>query len=156
MKKLLGILVLGLLLNGNAYAYIYDCKIKDTFANGISIEANLVINVDGKKYKPLVTIHSESGNFTDEDIIVGNNPEGQIGQMILTSQTGGFLRKKSYEIYVTRNNKPGNDDYFTAVFNEKNLGTPGLMHMITISPWDMKIYIFLSDRPKKVFKGICK
>lgn len=156
MKKLLSILVLCFLFSGSANAFIYNCNIKDTFDNKMSFEANFIINVeDTSELRALITVEPDTGKFESEDIIISNGINSKIGQVIVTSQTGGFIRKGSYDIFVSRVYSPGSDNYFTAIFREPVLGT-SIIHTITISPWDMKVYIFLSDQPKKVFKGTCK
>jgi hypothetical protein len=154
MKKLLGIMVLGLLLSGNAYANIYSCQIIDTLSNGMSVKADLVISVDRGYGKGLITADSDN-KIKRNDIIIGIGEESAIGQMIITSQSGGFLKKGNYQLYVSKNNKTGSNNYFTAIFNDL-VSFETIINTITISPWDMKIYMFLSDQPRKVFKGICK
>lgn len=156
MKKLLSILVLSLLFSSSAEAFIYDCKIKDTFDNKMRIEANFIINVDNiSEAKALITVERNTGKFKEGDIIISKGTNSSIGQIIITSQTGGFLQKGSYKLFVTRSNKPGSDNYFTAIFEEPSIGQ-SIIHTITISPWDKNVYFFLSDKPKKVFKGTCK
>ena len=154
MKKLLGILVLSLLLSGNVYANIYSCQINDTFSNGVSVKADLVISVDRGYRKGLVTADSDN-EIKLNDIIIGIGEKSAIGQMIITSQSGGFLKKGTYELYVSRNYKAGSNNYFTAIFHDLVLYQT-IINTITISPWNMKIYMFLSDQPRKVFKGTCK
>ena len=154
MKKLLGIVVLSLLLSVNVYANIYSCQINDTFSNGMSVKADLVISVDRGYGKSLVTVDSDN-KIKLNDIILGIGENSAIGQMIITSQSGGFLKKGTYELYVSKNNKVGSNNYFTAIFHDLVLFET-IINTITISPWDMKIYMFLSDQPRKVFKGTCK
>lgn len=158
MKKIFLILLL-LFWGSSTYANanIYDCSIKDSFNNGMFIEANLVINVDkNSPNKPLVTVNPKTGEFESDDIFVSHDLEGTIGQLIVTSQTGGFLEKGSYELYVSRNSEPGSNNYFTGVFKEPSASVGTIVHSLTISPWNMKIYVFLSDQPEKVFKGVCR
>ena len=155
MKKLFStILVLSFLLSGNTYANIYSCQIIDTLSNGMSVKADLVISVDRGYGKGLVTTDSDN-KIKLNDIIIGIGEESAIGQMIITSQSGGFLKKGKYQLYVSKNNKTGSNNYFTAIFNDL-VSFETIIYTITISPWDMKIYMFLSDQPRKVFKGICK
>ena len=52
MKKLLGIIVLGLLLSGNAYAEIYKCKLHDNHT--------FVIKTENSKEKILATVDPEN------------------------------------------------------------------------------------------------
>jgi hypothetical protein len=151
------IIILFFILTANAYANIYNCNIKDSFNNGMFVEANLVINVDeNSPSKPLVTINPKTGIYEKGDIIVSSDVDGRIGQLIVTSQTGGFLHKGSYQLYVSRNSAPGSNNYFTGVFYEASASVGDIVHSLTISPWNMQIYVFLSDQPEKVFKGTCK
>ena len=154
MKKLLAILVLSLLLSRNVYANIYSCQINDTLSNGMSVKADLVISIDKGYGKGLVTTDSDN-KIKLNDIILGIGENSAIGQMIITSQSGGFLKKGKYQLYVSKNNKAGSKSYFTAIFNDL-VKYETIINTITISPWNMKIYIFLSDQPRKVFKGTCK
>ena len=158
MKKIFSILVLLFWVSSTyADANIYNCNIKDSFNNGMFVEANLVINVDeNSEPKPLVTINPKTGIYERGDIIVSSDVEGRIGQLIVTSQTGGFLNKGSYQLYVSRNSAPGSNNYFTGVFQELSASVGDIVHSLTISPWNMQIYVFLSDQPEKVFKGTCK
>ena len=154
MKKILVIIVLGLLLSVNAYAHIYSCQINDTLSNGMSAKADLVISVDRGYGKGLVTADSDN-EIKLNDIIIGIGENSAIGEMIITSRSAGFLKKGKYLLYVSKNNKAGSDNFFTAIFHDLVLFET-IINTITISPWDMKIYMFLSDQPRKVFKGTCK
>jgi hypothetical protein len=154
MKKILSILVLKLILCSNVYANIYSCQIDDTLVNGMSVKADLVISVDKGYNKSLITADSDN-KIKLNDIILGLGEESAIGQMIVTSRSGGFLKKGQYQLYVSKNNKAGSNNYFTAIFNDL-VSFETIINTITISPWDMKIFMFLSDQPNKVFKGTCK
>ena len=56
------------------------------------VEVNLVISVvENSEPKPLVTINPKTGIYERGDIIVSSDLDGRIGQLIVTSQTGGFL-----------------------------------------------------------------
>ena len=157
IRKILLTILTALILSTNVYANIYDCNIKDSFNNGMFVEANLIISVDkNSDPKPLVTINPKTGKYDSDDIIVSNDYEGRIGQLIVTSQTGGFLKKGSYQLYVSRNNEPGSNNYFSGVFKEPSANIGDIVHSLTIAPWNMQIYVFLSDQPEKVFKGTCK
>tara|TARA_Y100000816_G_C25669187_1_gene354827 strand:+ start:32 stop:496 length:465 start_codon:yes stop_codon:yes gene_type:complete len=154
MKKLLGIVVLGWLLSGSANAFIYDCNIRDSLNNKI---ANFIVNVDDtSELRALMTTNSDTRKFEKGDIIISKGINSKIGQIIVTSNFGSFLKKGSYELFVSRVNEPGSDNYFTGIFKEPALGTPTIIHTLTISPWDMKVYVFLSDEPSEVLKGTCK
>ena len=153
MKKILGIVVLGLLLINSANAFIYDCNIRDSLNNKI---ANFIINVDDtSENRALITANLDTGKFEAGDIRISSGINSKIGQIIVTSNFGGFLGKGSYQLFVSRINKPGSDNYFTGIFREPAFGT-SIIHTVTISPWDMKVYVFLSDQPREVFKGTCK
>jgi hypothetical protein len=90
--------------------------------------------------KGLITADSDN-KIKRNDIIIGIGEESAIGQMIITSQSGGFLKKGNYRLYVSKNNKTGSNNYFTAIFNDL-VSFETIINTITISPWDMKIYMF--------------
>ena len=152
MKKILLILFFTNFIFSYSLATIYSCKIDDTFSNGMKIKADIVINVNNNtKEKLLITTDYDNLSYQDNDIIMSNGLEQKRGDLIVTFQSGGFLRKRSYDLFATRNNKPGSNNYFTAIFNEG----AGIVHSLTTSPWNMKIYMFISDQPQKLFKGQC-
>ena len=70
MKKLLAILVLGLLFSDNAYAEIYKCKLHDNHT--------FVIKTENSKEKILATVDPETGNLNIEDnqIVRASAPSG--------------------------------------------------------------------------------
>ena len=154
MKKLLGIVVLGLLLSGNAYAEnIFDCKINTTDTPGNPVSARLVIKVDDNSSAVLSTGDNETGKFGEKDFILAVG--GDRGDLIITSQFN-FVPKGSYDLFVTQNGKKNGASYFRALFSESYYN--GLVHSLTITPWeeDMPISFYLSDKPRSVIKGTCK
>ena len=154
MKKLLGILLLGLLLNGNAYAVnIFDCEIKtkDSFGNPVS--AKLVIKVDDNSSAILSTGDSETGKYGEKDFILAVG--GDRGDLIITSQFN-FIRKGSYDLFVTQNAEKNDNSFFRALFSESV--NYGLVNSLTITPWEenMPISFYLADRPGSIIQGNCK
>ena len=146
MKKVLAILVLGLLLSGNANAEnIFDCETK---------EGNLVVKVDDNFDASLITGDPYTGKFRQGDLIMFAS--GAIGEVIITSRLGFSLAKGSYKMFVTNNTKKGDHNYLKGIFVESEAN--GLIHSLIIEVWkeNMPIYIFLSDSPQKVIKGNCK
>ena len=154
MKKILGIVVLSLLLSGNAYAEnIFDCEIKtkDSFGNPVS--AKIVIKVDDNSSARLKTGNNETGKFGEKDFVLA--VDGDRGDLIITSQFN-FVKKGSYDLLVTQNREKDGNSFFRALFSESSYN--GLVHSLTITPWEenMPISFYLSDRPGSVIKGICK
>jgi hypothetical protein len=155
MKKLLTIIVLGLLLSGNANAEnIFDCEIKtkDSFGNPVS--AKFIIRADDDYSAALKTGDSVTGKFySNKDFILSVG--GNRGDLIITSQFN-FVPKGSYDLYVTQNAVKNDNSFFRALFSES--GHNGLVHSVTITPWEenMPISFYLSDRPGSVIKGNCK
>lgn len=154
MKKILVIVVLGLLLSGKAFAEnIFDCEIKtkDSFGNPVS--AKLVIKVDHNSSARLKTGNNKTGAFEDRDFILAVN--GDRGDLIITSQFN-FVKKGSYDLLVTQNSEKDDNSFFRALFSESSYN--GLVHSLTITPWEenMPISFYLSDRPGSVIKGNCK
>tara|TARA_B110000971_G_C19630058_1_gene328742 strand:- start:41 stop:511 length:471 start_codon:yes stop_codon:yes gene_type:complete len=156
MKKLFStILVLGLLLSGNAYAEnIFDCEIKtkDSFGNPVS--AKFIIRADDDYSAALKTGDSVTGKFySNKDFILSVG--GNRGDLIITSQFN-FVPKGSYDLYVTQNAVKNDNSYFRALFSES--GYNGLVHSLTITPWEenMPISFYLSNNPQSIIKGNCK
>ena len=154
MKKLLSILVFGLLLSGNSYAEnIFDCEIKtkDSFGNPVS--AKLVIKVDDNSSAILSTGDSETGKYGEKDFILAVG--GDRGDLIITSQFN-FIRKGSYDLFVTQNAEKNDNSFFRALFSESSYN--GLVHSLTITPWEenMPISFYLSDRPGSIIQGTCQ
>lgn len=154
MKKiLLLIFLLSTVLTEKSFAYVYDCQIFNQILDHKAVVGELVISAEhDKNDKVLASLDSEKREFLSDDIIISKTYEGTIGQMIVSHHSGGFVPKGSYDIFVSRNNNPKSDSYFTAIFRDGF----GVINTITISPWDMKIYVFISDNPKQIFKGTCK
>ena len=154
MKKLLSILVFGLLLSGNSYAEnIFDCEIKtkDSFGNPVS--AKLVIKVDDNSSAILSTGDSETGKYGEKDFILAVG--GDRGDLIITSQFN-FIRKGSYDLFVTQNAEKNDNSFLRALFSESSYN--GLVHSLTITPWEenMPISFYLSDRPGSIIQGTCQ
>ena len=152
MKKLLGIVVLVLLLSGNAHANIFNCKIDDTDLAGNRSILKFVIDVDDNNQSTLTTSRFGEFSYTSDDFILSS---GYNGKIIITSN-GFSLREGSYYLFVFDNSKKGGGNFFKAIFTESNL--VGLMHTVIIQVWEnnMPVYLFLSDQPRKVLKGNCE
>jgi hypothetical protein len=156
MKKLfLSILVLCSLLGGNAYANenIFDCEIKTKDSHGNQVSAKLIIRADDDYSAALKTGDGETGKFGEKDFILSVG--GSRGDLIITTQFN-FVPKGSYDLYVTQNGEKDSNTYFRALFSEN--GYNGLVHSITITPWEenMPISFYLSDKPQSIIQGNCK
>jgi hypothetical protein len=154
MKKFLSIIVFSLLMNGNTYAEnIFDCEIKtqDSYSNPVS--AKLIIRADDDYSAVLKTGDGETGKFGEKDFILSVG--GNRGDLIVTNQFN-FIPKGSYDLYVTQNGEKDGNSYFRALFSEN--GYNGLVHSITITPWEKNIPIafYLSDKPQSIIQGNCK
>ena len=153
MKKLLGIVVLGLVLSGNAFANIFNCVIDDyNFSGNQKVDISIVIDVDNLNKSALATTRSNVLDFTADDFILTS--AGHNGKLIITSSSY-FIKKGSYDLFVSSNSKKGDPFYFKGIFSENN--RTDLIHTIIIEVWSpsMPIYLFLADSPKKVLKGTC-
>ena len=102
MKKLLGIVVLGLLLSGNTYAedFVYNCKFNTSYKNDTgkklkSTKVNLTIKNSG----------TTNVNIYDEDIGMSR------GMLEIISNTDRYIRA------VTRKT-----DFMNAIIINKNSG----------------------------------
>ena len=154
MKKLLSILVFGLLLSGNSYAEnIFDCEIKTKDSHGNPVSAKLIIRADDDYSATLKTGDGETGKFGEKDFILSVG--GTRGDLIVTAQFN-FVPKGSYDLYVTQNAVKNDNSFFRALFSES--GHNGLVHSLTITPWEenMPISFYLSDKPQSIIQGNCK
>jgi len=154
MKKIFLVLLFGFLFSGNGYAVnIFDCEIKtkDSFGNPVS--AKIVIKVDDNSSAILSTGDSETGKYGEKDFILAVG--GDRGDLIITSQFN-FIRKGSYDLFVTQNAEKNDNSFFRALFSESSYN--GLVHSLTITPWEenMPISFFLSDQPQSIIQGNCK
>ena len=154
MKKFLGILILGLLLDGNTYAEnIFECEINSKDSFGSPIYAQLVVKVDNNSSTKL-----EIKNF-DSKLLKGRNlilaEKGYIGSLSVYDSLE-FLPSNTYTLYVTSNAKKNDTMYFRGFFSVND--AKGLVHTLTINVWEknMPIYFFISNKPDKAFKGSCK
>ena len=104
MKKLLAIVILGLLFIVNANAEnIFDCETK---------EGKLVVKVDDNFDARLITGDPDTGIFRQGDLIMSD--PGAIGEVIITSRLGSTA-KGSYKLFVTNNTKKGDHNYFKGI-----------------------------------------
>ena len=154
MKKLLGIIVFGLILNGNAFANIFNCVIDDYDISGNKVDITIVIDVDNFNKSSLVTTRSMTSNMTADDFIF--TLDGRNGKLIITSSSYSTIKKGSYDLFVSSNSKKDDNNYFKGIFTERSL--TDLIHTVIIEVWspEMPIYLFIADSPRKVFKGTCK
>ena len=127
MKKLLGILVLGLLFSNIAYANIFNCKIDDTDFAGNKVLIKLVIDVEDFNYSTLTTSRSNEFDFTSDDFILSSR--GNNGSIIITS-SNYVLKEGSFDLFVFANAKKGENQFFKAIFTEQNF--EGLLHSVII------------------------
>jgi len=155
MKKLfLSIVVLGLLFSGNAYAEnIFDCEIKTKDSHGNPVSSKFIIRANDDYSAALKTGDSQTGKFGDKDFILSVG--GTRGDLIITTQFN-FVPKGSYDLYITQNAEKNDNSYFRALFSER--GYDGLVHSLTITPWEknMPISFYLSDKPQSIIQGNCK
>jgi len=154
MKKIFLVLLFGFLFSGNGYAVnIFDCEIKtkDSFGNPVS--AKIVIKVDDNSSAILSTGDSETGKYGEKDFILAVG--GDRGDLIVTAQFN-FVRKGSYDLFVTQNGEKDSNTYFRALFSESSYH--GEVHSLTITPWEenMPISFYLSDKPQSIIQGNCK
>jgi hypothetical protein len=155
MKNLLSILTLALFFSGNAYANenIFDCEIKTKDSHGNPVSAKLIIRADDDYSATLKTGDGETGKFGEKDFILSVG--GTRGDLIVTAQFN-FVPKGSYDLYVTQNAVKNDNSFFRALFSES--GHNGLVHSLTITPWEenMPISFYLSDKPQSIIQGNCK
>ena len=153
MKKLLWIVVLGLVLSGNAFANIFNCVIDDyNFSGNQKVDISIVIDVDNLNKSALATTRSNVLDFTADDFILTS--AGHNGKLIITSSSY-FIKKGSYDLFVSSNSKKGDPFYFKVILSEN--ARTHLIHTVIIEVWSpsMPIYLFLADSPNKVLKGTC-
>ena len=140
MKKLLGIVVLGLLLSGNAYAGNFKCEIHPNLS--------YIIKVDNFNEQVLATVDPETGKFTDNSVIHNS------GFRILNGEVIEFRGDSSriFKLIVLRNSKKGDASGFRGLYFEDSY-----VHSIKINTWedDVPIYIY-NDWTKGQIKGSCK
>jgi len=155
VKKLFStILVLGLLLSGNAYAEnIFDCEINTKSSYGNPVLAKLVIRVEDNSSAVLKTGNRQTGEYEDKDFLLAI--DGNRGDLIIMSSFN-FIGEGSYDLLVTQNAYRNGGSFFRAVFSADPVS--GLVHSLTITPWEksLPISFYLSDRPGSVIKGYCK
>ena len=154
MKKIFLVLLFGFLFSGNAYAEnIFDCEIKTKDSYGNPVSAKLIIRADDYYSAALKTGDGETGKFGEKDFILSVG--GDRGDLIITSQFN-FIRKGSYDLFVTQNAGKNDNSFFRALFSES--GHNGLVHSLTITPWEenMPISFYLADRPQSIIQGNCK
>ena len=111
-----------------------------------------MIDVDNLNKSALATTRSNVWDFTADDFILTS--AGHNGKLIITSSSY-FIKKGSYDLFVSSNSKKGDPFYFKGIFSENN--RTDLIHTVIIEVWSpgMPIYLFLADSPNKVLKGTC-
>ena len=141
MKKLLGIVILGLLLSGSAYAEIYKCE--------IHINHSFVIKAKKMDEQALGSLETETGKFTDKSTMFAVGIT--IGEMI------EFKGDKTYEreIMVLNNPEKKSPMSFRAIYFD-GFGYP-YVNTIRIDYWDedRPIY-FYNDWTNEITKGTCQ
>ena len=141
MKKLLEIMVLGLLLSGNAFAEIYKCEMHSNHS--------FVIKATTTHKQILATVENETGKFTGESTVLAT--EVSLGEII------EFKGKQTNnrEILVLNNPKKGSQNSFRAVYFD-GTGYP-YVNTIRIDYWDEDhpIY-FYNDWTNEITKGTCQ
>ena len=138
MKKLLKIVILGLLLSGSAYAEIYKCE--------IHINHSFVIKAKKMDEQALGSLETETGKFTDKSTMFAVGIT--IGEMI------EFKGDKTYEreIMVLNNPEKKSPMSFRAIYFD-GFGYP-YVNTIRIDYWDedRPIY-FYNDWTNEITKG---
>ena len=138
MKKLLGIVILGLLLSGSAYAEIYKCE--------IHINHSFVIKAKKMDEQALGSLETETGKFTDKSTMFAVGIT--VGEMI------EFKGDKTYEreIMVLNNPEKKSPMSFRAIYFD-GFGYP-YVNTIRIDYWDedRPIY-FYNDWTNEITKG---
>ena len=142
-----------MILSTKVNANIYSCNINGFDAFSYSFNTDIVITINNNsKEKILLSTDWDRLAYTDNDIIIANMTEQKIGKLIVTNSSSKMLEKNSYDLFASRNYKAGDDNYFVGVFNYHS----GFLSTITISPWNMKVFLYLSEYPEKIFEGKCK
>ena len=141
MKKLLGIMVLGLLLSGNAYAVIYKCKLHDNHT--------FIIKTKNSEEQALATLDTETGKYTSESMVyMYGVTQGEIIE---------FKGKEASDHKVIVLNNP--DKKSSASFRGLYFDTAGTTYFtsIRIDYWDKDhpIY-FYDDWNNRIKKGTCE
>ena len=141
MKKILGIMVLGLLLSGNAYAEIYKCKLHDNHT--------FIIKTKNSEEQALATLDTETGKYTSESMVyMYGVTQGEIIE---------FKGKEASDHKVIVLNNP--DKKSNASFRGLYFDTAGTTYFtsIRIDYWDKDhpIY-FYDDWNNRIRKGTCE
>ena len=140
MKKLLGIVVLGLLLSGNVFAEIFKCEINKKHTVVIKVDRN-------QEPQSLVTVDIEKGIFNNDSVIATTS--------VLKGELIEFKGDKSrdYDLIVLHNAKKDSDWSFRAIYFE---GIPPYVITVKIDYWDKNhpIYIY-DDWNNEIAKGTC-
>jgi hypothetical protein len=132
MKKLLGIVVLGLLFGGNAYANIFSCTVDDR-----GNKFKFVITVDENKISGLVSIPRDDVDSESKVTVLVR--EGYMAKIIIT-ESNSIIKKGSYDLFVFENQKKDGTDYFKAIYSPKPWS--GLIHTLNIDVTDPNLPIY--------------
>ena len=141
MKKILSIIVLGLLLSGNVYAEIYKCKLHDNHT--------FIIKTKNSKEQALATLDTETGKYTSESMVyMYGVTQGEIIE---------FKGKEAsdHKVIVLNNPDKKSDTSFRGLYFD----TAGTTYFtsIKIDYWDKNhpIY-FYDDWNNRIRKGTCE
>ena len=140
MKKLLGIVVLGLLLSGNVFAEIFKCEINKKHTVVIKVDRN-------QEPQSLVTVDIEKGIFNNDSVIATTS--------VLKGELIEFKGDKSrdYDLIVLHNAKKDSDWSFRAIYFE---GIPPYVITVKIDYWDKNHPIYMyDDWNNEIAKGTC-
>ena len=140
MKKLLGIVVLGLLLSGNVFAEIFKCEINKKHTVVIKVDRN-------QEPQSLVTVDIEKGIFNNDSVIATMS--------VLKGELIEFKGDKSrdYDLIVLHNAKKDSDWSFRAIYFE---GVPAYVITVKIDYWDENHPIYMyDDWNNEIAKGTC-
>ena len=138
IKKLLGILVLGLMWCNVGFAENFKCEIQPNLT--------YIIKVDNLKDQLLATVDMETGKFDDNSVLY--NPHVFNGEVIEFRGDNS----KIFKLAVLSNSKKGGASSFRGIYFEESY-----VHSIRIDTWkdDLPISIY-NDWTRKEMKGTCK
>ena len=140
MKKLLGIVFLGLLVSDISFAEIFKCEINKNHTVVIKVDRN-------QEPQSLVTVDSEKGIYNNDSVIA--TPAVLKGELI------EFKGDKSsdYDLIVLHNAKKDSDWSFRAIYFE---GVPAYVITVKIDYWDENHPIYMyDDWNNEIAKGTC-
>ena len=153
MKKVLRIVVLGLLMCSNTYAEnVFNCEIIGKTSFDTPVYAKIIIKVNDNSSTKLGINKLESELYKNKNLLLVK--EGYMGNIIIIDSTD-FIPDGNYDLFVSFNSKKNDTMYFRGFFSQDSIN--GLVHTLTINVWEknMPLYFFISNQPEEIFKGNC-